>query len=175
MDNLYYIAVTFEHNEQVIKDLNMFRNSATVRFNTKHALKSPSHITIIPPFKWNEFNFNSIDKILNNLCGGDIELVLDGFGQFNKRTIYLDVLSEKLIEFRNKLYNDLDVILHLDDRHKRFNPHITIATKDISDFDKAWNYFKNIQYKNKTIISNIKLMQYDRNNSKWFVSNFYKL
>src|SRR5689334_16324856 len=72
-------------------------------FGPKHALRTPPHITLIPPL---EVSDEEIKKIIS--IGKEIStqmqsftLELNGFGAFNPRVVFIKVIENKIL---NNLY-----------------------------------------------------------------------
>jgi len=63
------------------------------RFESVHALKSPPHITLIPPFRYNSSSEKQLIKTLENFSSGEIKFKqkLQGFGFFPPRVIFVKV------------------------------------------------------------------------------------
>lgn len=53
----------------------------------------PPHITIKPPFETDESGIKEVERVLRSFAGNEhsIPLVIDGFGRFGFRTVYMDV------------------------------------------------------------------------------------
>jgi len=102
------------------------------------------HISLIGPFKTKKQR--EIVSRFVKVCKKYewIRFKLSGFDHFDNKVIYVDVNpSNKLVEFRQELFKELEpVIFTVDtDYLKSFAFHSTIAFKDIErKFDKIWSY-----------------------------------
>jgi 2'-5' RNA ligase len=117
-------------------------------FGSSHALKSPAHITLVPPFWFASIRepelLDSFQQFRSPV--NELEISLDGFGHFDKRVLYvvvkdnsgLHLLQQAILEHAMTYFGD-----HIKKEDRSFHPHITIATRDIKpgDFDKAWEHF----------------------------------
>ena len=108
------------------------------RYDAEHALKSPAHITLIPPFFHNRSEeIELIDK-LNEFSSdeGSFEQELEGFGTFPRGVIYIIVKeSVPLVELHRRLEKFLLEKIPTSRIRKdtrKFHPHMTVAFKDLS-------------------------------------------
>jgi len=168
--NMYFVALVApqEINEDVLKWKNFFKE----RYDCIVALKSPAHITLIPPFWMNEELesdlIRSITEFSNNK--NKFEIQLKDFAAFKPRVIYVDVIkNEKL----NDLHSSLsDFILRQnkypikknDDRP--FHPHVTLATRDLhkKTFYEAWEFFSKKKYEANWLVKGISLLRHNKKN-----------
>ncbi|MGL4501873.1 MAG: 2'-5' RNA ligase family protein, partial [Planktothrix sp.] len=64
-------------------------------YNSRHALKSPPHITLQPPFQWLTEDLPSLEQHLTTfaLNHAPIPITLSGFNAFPPRVLFVDVLK----------------------------------------------------------------------------------
>ena len=177
---MYFIAILLpgELNKKVLK----WKNFMHEKFGCKVGLKSPAHITLIPPFwmpeeKEQELKAN-IDLI--SLSVQPFIIALNNFSAFKPRTIYVDVIvNEKLRALKaavDKFFLKADYKIKTETRP--FTPHVTIATRDLhkKDFHEAWRLFETKKIKAEWEANGMSLL---RHNSKdWdvvYTSVFYDL
>ncbi|MDW8419172.1 MAG: 2'-5' RNA ligase family protein [Chitinophagales bacterium] len=169
---MYYAAVVCP--QEINSRIENFKNYMHERYGCTHALKSPAHITLIPPFYFDSNDELKLKEKLRevNKTLKPFEITLSGFGCFNQRVIYVDVMENASL---NALYDAMtgffaDILTNTRHRENRnFHPHITIATRDIppADFGKAYEYFTALGFAARfrtTQISLLKLIQ-----GKWEV------
>lgn len=125
-----------------------FKREAAALFQTKHALKSPAHITLVPPFRMLDDKMDDLKKALDN-CASRIQpfqIHLNGFAGFPKRVVYADLVrSEALQAAYQQLKRALfDVQIKGPRWYSQFNPHMTIAFKDLKSelFSHALEHFQ---------------------------------
>jgi 2'-5' RNA ligase len=167
--NMYYIAILAPEdiNMEVLKWKNFFRE----KFGCTTALKSPAHITLIPPFWMSpELENDLIDAIKefsNNQKRFNIQL--KDFSAFNPKVIFVDVLKNENLESLHTAFNAF--ILHQnkypvkkDDRG--FHPHITLATRDLykKAFFEAWEIFRSKKYEADWPAMGISLLRHNKKN-----------
>jgi 2'-5' RNA ligase len=148
---LYFIAVIapININQRVLE----WKNFMLRRFNCKVALRSPAHITIIPPFHMPD----SLEQPLIDAMGAiasqssEFYVHLQDFGAFAPRVIYVHVQPDEPLHLLKN--NTEDQLLRttqfpIKPDPRPFHPHITIANRDLrkGDFPAAWAHFSNRQY-----------------------------
>ena len=92
---MYFIALVLpeELNQKVLQWKNLMHD----RYNCKVGLKSPAHITLVPPFWMDEGKETSlladIDSIATTISSFIIKT--KNFSAFQPRTIFIDVERQK--------------------------------------------------------------------------------
>lgn len=106
------------------------------RYGCKNALKSPAHITIIPPFWMDEGKQPELSEALRafQFPHSAISVNLNGFSQFSHRTHYIQVEEQPLLgllrqNLQEHLLFRMPGLFKTDER--KFHPHVTLATRDI--------------------------------------------
>lgn len=145
---LYFIALT--PPGEISEKATAFKNYFAEKFNSRHALKSPPHITLHMPFKWNPEKEKDVTDFLESFSSAQkpFEVRLNGFGSFPRRVIYIDVESNELLA---KLYSDLASefraklnIFNSGYKNEGFTAHITLAHRDLrpAAYNEAWQEFR---------------------------------
>src|SRR6266498_3521849 len=131
---MYFIAIVLPQplNEKVLK----YKQMMLDKYNCKVGLKSPAHITLIPPF-WMEDEkeqqlISDIDSLNNHLH--PFAISTNSFSAFKPATIFIALSpNEQLSEVKrvtdNVFKNNSFYNIKIDTRP--FHPHITIATRDL--------------------------------------------
>ena len=162
---MYYVAIVCP--EQINKKIQKFKQWMKDRFGCVVAMKSPAHITLIPPFWFmleHEHELvNAVRSFVNSSSSHQIEL--DGFSHFRKKVLFARIkenvsLAELKSEVEKYFSGKFGAIFKKDDRP--FHPHITIANRDMkpSHFEQASEHFSNMTLKetfNSNSISLLKL------------------
>ena len=147
--DLYFIALL---PPQEIQDYaNEVKQYFADNYNSKHAQKSPPHITLQPPFKWDSENLPLLQECLQKFVVGRdaIQITLDGYNAFAPHVIYIDVVqTPDLMNLQADLISYLENNLEIVDKigkSRGFTPHMTVAFKDLkkSQFKAAWVEFEN--------------------------------
>jgi 2'-5' RNA ligase len=162
---MYFLAILFppEVNKKVLEWKYYMRE----HFGCVVAMKSPAHITLIPPFWMNEELEKSLAEDAQTFSAEQIpfKIELKDFDAFRPKVIFLHVKpSEKL----NKLRNDLETHLLALNRYpikqeaRPFHPHVTIANRDLmrKDFPEAFKHFQKIAYEQNFVASEICLLKH---------------
>lgn len=112
------------------------------RFLSRHALKTPPHITLFPPFHWNKRSLSQLVSTLGKISFTQpFNLTITGYGVFAPKTIFLNLTPEKSIMALQSEVTQVVEALMTDPNPKRtFHPHITLMTRDLGKtaFRKAW-------------------------------------
>ncbi len=92
----------------------------------------PPHITLIPPFNSDSTPLlpHNTMKIISDTL--PFEATISGIGSFGSHTVYIDIESVRLLEFRNIILKSLSSEGFLDNStlwNKEFHPHITIGQR----------------------------------------------
>lgn len=120
------------------------------RYGSRHALKSPPHITLQPPFSWSLDRLDELKRSLSLFAQfqATISITLDGFSAFPPRVIYVHVdRTEPLLALHRNLIEHLGTTVNLVDpkeTSRPFAPHMTVAFRDLTkqNFKLAWEEFK---------------------------------
>jgi 2'-5' RNA ligase len=166
---MYFVALVLpdELNHEILK----WKHYMHERFQCSVGLKSPAHITLVPPFWLDEAKENNLLADLNNIVENHHPFTIKtkNFSVFKPRTIFIDVeknealgnLKEKVdLSFKNKeLYS-----IKTDNRP--FHPHITIATRDLfkKSFYEAWPVFEKERFEKKWQAAGISVLRHNKKN-----------
>ncbi len=167
--NMYFIAVVLpEHlNERIIKLKTMMLD----KFDCKVGLKSPAHITLVPPF-WLEEGFEQELLQDTRIAVKDItpfSISTNNFSAFKPRTIFIDVAPNINL---NNLKKTTDQYFGAKETYKvkidkrPFHPHITIATRDLHKkaFFEAWPLFENKTFQEEWLLNGLSVLRHNRRN-----------
>jgi len=131
------------------------------------ALRSPAHITMIPPFWMDQELENKLIEDVKSFSAekDPLKIELQDFDAFRPKVIFLHVKPNQLLA---KLRDELESFLlsketyPLKPETRPFHPHVTIANRDLmrKDFPEAFNYFKKIAYKQTYIANEIALLKH---------------
>jgi len=149
---LYFLAIL--PNAAIQAEVTAFKQYAREHFRSGRALRSPPHITLIPPFRWKKEESNLIDPYARFALAADhpaISIALRDFDVFPPRVIFVHVESNpRLMAFQNELerFTREQLGLGREDRFP-FHPHMTVAFKDLSrpKYREAWAYFSKQTYR----------------------------
>ncbi|MGB3639161.1 MAG: 2'-5' RNA ligase family protein [Rivularia sp. (in: cyanobacteria)] len=149
-------------------------------YDSKHALKSPPHITLQPPYEWNSGKLINLEECLQKFVMGrnSIPIILDGYNAFVHRVIYIDVIqTPELMNLQADLMAYLENNLGIVDKvgkSRGFTPHMTVAFKDLkrNKFKAAWMEFENRELHFEFTASKLVLLKHE--DRKWNITEEFK-
>jgi 2'-5' RNA ligase len=166
--DMYFVAIVLP--EELDRKVLALKQYMYHHYKCSVGLKSPAHITIIPPFwmhpeKEKDF-IKTIDLLSAQITSFTIET--NGFSAFRPRTIFI-ALNENpaLTDLKT---NTTDFFMEKDFNIKAesrpFHPHITIATRDLykKDFHEAWNYFQHKNFKAEWEANGLSILHHNKKN-----------
>lgn len=171
-DPLFFIALL--PAEDIQAEVTRFKEYAAEHFGSARALRSPPHLTLIPPFNWPEGRVGELGEALEPFAAQErpFPLRLHNFNCFAPRVIFVDVeRKDELLGLRNRLEAYLEENLGLKPKGRReYNPHMTVAFKDLQRkaFPGAWAYFSRLQYEREFAVDALALLRHS--GRKWEVS-----
>ena len=162
MRELYYIALL--PDDKLSQLCLEYKQQAQNLFQAQAALRSPAHITLIPPFNADERALNQITLILAHLATQqhELELQLKGWQHFGVRTIYLGFEAYlALSSLKRQCHQQISRITKLR-QEAEFIPHISIINRDLAeiDFNSAWEYFSSQSYPVLTKCTQLALLKH---------------
>ena len=164
--HLYFIALVA--GGALSERIREIQTHCSEEYKSKKALRSPPHITLIPPFR-DEASVENILKqtltpFFNKYHAFNVEL--DGFGRFDSRVIfikprensYLETLHEELQNYLSKDFSFIEK-----EASRKFNPHVTIASGDLNKrfFQPAWQEFENKSFSQTWNVLAVHLLKHD--------------
>lgn len=167
--NLYFIALVPEIQlREKIKEL---KEEMADKFGARHALKSPAHITLQPPFKRKEEEEQYLMEILKKFAEdqSSFQLELTGFGSFPKRTIFIKVANhDAVVNLYIRLHNEIKgkIIGRGEGDPAHFHPHVTIATRDLNTkvYKQAIAHFERQSIEEQWQVKSIVLLKHNGKN-----------
>ena len=145
--NLYLIALL--PPEPLRDRVRELKEEMRDRFGARHALKSPAHITLQMPFRLAPETEPDLMQFLERFASREwpFEIKLQGFGSFPPRVLFIRITDHKPVSaLETSLRAALagEAALQLEGSDLPFHPHMTIATRDLSEpaFCRAWAEFK---------------------------------
>ncbi len=178
---MYYLALVAP--DEIDRQLMIWKNRMKDIYQSVIALRSPAHITLIPPF-WMDAGLEEEMKLAIDSFSKiqqAAEIKLDGFSCFKPSTIFVNVIQHDwLINIKTDLEEVLitQKLFPLKKDSRTFHPHITIASRDLhkKQFEEAFPYFENKKYSAKWKPEGISLLRHNKKNwdviyTSQFISN----
>jgi len=144
---LYFIALM--PHEALREKVKSLKEEMRERFDAKHALKSPAHLTLQMPFRWPESEETHIFNTLTGFAAQQqpFRIALSGFDCFEPRVLFIRIVDHAPFQhlcqsFKPVLIKQLGIPEHM--LRAELHPHLTIATRDLKEaaFYKAWPEFQ---------------------------------
>ena len=120
----------------------------------KHALRTPPHITIIPPLSVTDDEEKSLLKIGEKIRQSThvFTLHLDQYDTFKPRVVFIHLSDSSELNVLHDLWRKdlMKIMPHLMDRYpeRPYHPHITLANRDVTpdQFKKIWAHYAEKTY-----------------------------
>ena len=169
---MYFLGVLAppEVNEKILQWKYYMRD----HFGCVVALRSPAHITLIPPFWMKEEMEEDLIKDVNSFSIGqqEFQIELQDFDAFKPRVIFAQVNDNPLLSQLQASFLDYLIARQkfpIEKESRPFHPHLTIANRDLlkKDFAPAFDHFKRISYHYRFPVNEIALLK--NQSAKWEV------
>jgi 2'-5' RNA ligase len=142
---VYFMALLPDPGIQ--EEVTQFKQAAQERFSSSQALKSPAHITLIPPFRTDRTDFSALQTAA--IAQKPFLVQLQHFNRFGSRVIFVDVVPDTaLLNCQTRLADFCASQFDIVPDSRPFHPHMTVAFKDLKQavFPDAWSYFSSQTY-----------------------------
>ena len=169
---MYFIAIAAPQavNEQVLNWKHYMRD----HYGCTVALRSPAHITLIPPFWMPELLEMELVSDVNifSVLQSPFSISPQNFDAFKPKVIFVGVeKSDALLQLKLSLEGYL-LSLHkypVKKETRPFHPHLTIANRDLrkKDFAPAYAHFNSISYRESFPANGLSLLKHDGN--EWII------
>ncbi|GAA4200844.1 2'-5' RNA ligase family protein [Pedobacter jeongneungensis] len=166
MENLYLVCLV--PPVSIIEDIDEIRHYISEKFNVHESLKRPAHITLYPPVMLSSQEaekrfFKALEDASFNV---PFTQVLKNFNSFPEHTFYLDVeRNEGIMTLEKQISKELQP-LKLIEKKEKFNPHLTLAFRDIKAvFKQIADDFKDRKFKREFSVSSFSV--YKHQNKRW--------
>lgn len=179
--SLYFLAII--PPDEIQSEITQIKLDFKSIFNSQHALKSPPHITLFPPFQYHADKETKLTHALNTFCSSldPFEQILSGFGSFPPKVIYIGVNKNKmLLSLQTRLSSTFRELLKHDDFKKNkhhFSPHVTLAFRDLSieNFRIAWKTYEKKKILFHFAVDRIGLLKHNGKNWDIIHKSIFKL
>jgi len=167
--HMYFIAIVLpQHlNEKVLK----YKNMMLEKYNCKVGLKSPAHITIVPPFWMEEQKEERLITDINFLSNRLQPFIISthNFSAFKPKTIFISLTSSEQLNqvkkttddfFKANSYYDMKIDT------RPFHPHVTIATRDLykKSFHEIWPWFTEKKFLEEWTVEGVSILRHNKKN-----------
>lgn len=169
---LYFVALI--PPEDLNFKVKALKEEIREKYNAKHALKLPAHITLQPPVSLSLQQepglFAALDAATKDQNVFRVDL--SGFGSFPPHVIYIRVQDHEPIKtLHAQVLAGMEKILLKD--NKSIHPHMTLASRDLKrkDFQQAWKEFAERHFQDSFLADKLFLLRH--NGKTWdIIRNF---
>jgi 2'-5' RNA ligase len=172
--SFYFVAVV--PPKPLYNEVQHLKEQVNIEFGSKAALRSPPHITIIPPFWWEQDSEGEVYPVLSGEAAKweSFRIQLKGFDCFKPRVIFIrNEPSADLTSLQQVIATSFQAQLGIKKEERPFHPHMTIAFKDLSrdKFKVAWEVFQKKEFNREWFVNGICLMQHRE--KRWEVGQVF--
>lgn len=177
MKRLYFIAII--PPKPVAERIHQIRMKFAEKYHSEDALKPPVHLTLKEPFTMDTKEEVILKRRLNFIATQHqkFEHILKNFGRFQKHTIFINAEKHDfLVGLKNALKKMFRTsFYHVQQDQMPFNPHYTIAYRDIDDkyFEIAFAEYQGKTFYEKFICN--KFILFKRDGKQWHNIEEFKL
>jgi len=151
-DKLYFLALL--PDEQTSRLIESIKREIKDKYGFSYALRLPAHITLQAPFRCSgicELNMKDIVKKVGR-NNEKFTLNLAGISHYEERVLFAGIQEDnRLNAIHHSLQSSLmqSKCLPLTQLSENFNPHMTLAYRDIDreQFDTLWSFYKHKELK----------------------------
>lgn len=162
---MYFVAVLLPEalNEKIL----VYKKQMAKNYGCTVGLKSPAHITLVPPFWTAATNEDLLRAELDGLAAtlSPFTVFTANFSAFAPRTLFVAVKeSADLLALKKKTDERFDAKAYGTKKNSRpFHPHITVATRDLQkkDFADAWPQFEKQKFEESFDVAALCLLRHN--------------
>jgi len=178
---MYFIAIVLpeELNQKILK----YKDMMLEKYNCKVGLKSPAHITLVPPFWMDEKKEQQLLSAVGAMSQTiePFAIETNNFSAFKPRTIFIEVKHNNQLNEVKRLADDFfenNSFYNIKIDTRPFHPHITITTRDLfkKNFYEIWPWFEEKKFFEQWNAEGISVLRHNKKN--WdviFTSQFNML
>jgi 2'-5' RNA ligase len=164
---MYFIAIVLP--EELNKKVQKWKEFMHENYGCSVGLRSPAHITFIPPFWMDEEKEQQLIKDVDVVSSPvqPFTITINNFSAFKPRTIFVDVVvDEELRSVKNIIDSFFSAGYKIKIDSRPFHPHITIATRELhkKDFHEAWPLFETKKLKAEWKAKGLSILRHSRTN-----------
>jgi len=175
---MYFIAIVLpgELNKKVQK----WKELMHEKYGCTVGLRSPAHITFIPPFWMEEGKEQQLIADVDTISSPvhPFTIAINNFSAFKPRTIFADVVvNDELRSLKaavDAYFSKTAYKIKIDNRP--FHPHITIATRDLhkKDFHEAWPMFETKRFRAEWEANGLSVLRHNTTNWDVIYTSVFK-
>jgi len=168
---LWFVAIVPPEN--VVREIREIQIEIAERFGPNRAMRLPPHITLEPPFRLALDETSHLKNILHEFFSEKYNFAIElrGFGAFRHDVVFIEVVPNlALLEMQaslSRFLRDKERLIHEPQFHEGFTPHLTIANRDVKEFQfrALWHEFNTRKFYAQWDVKTITLLRH--NNKNW--------
>ena len=165
--------------EPVFSEVRKEQEFIATTWGPEHALRTPPHITIIPPISVESNDIGLLYGMADMIAYSEspFKMQLRDYGSFKPKVIFINpIISNELNELYELWHQALLAKMPrvLDKYPERtYHPHITLAHKDVTreQYDKIWKYYTRKEYRVAFPVNNFCILEYKT--KEWVIEKQY--
>jgi len=164
--SLYFIALLLPKELQ--ERIRKIKLEIAEKYEAKHALKLPAHITLQIPFKIPETQEPNLIDVLAAFAKKQqsFGIGLKDFGRFNQKVIFINIEDHEPLKRLHAEMRDVlseNFIFKKHETFSKIHPHITLATRNLhyKQFPKAWAEFQEREFSASFTPQEFSLLKHD--------------
>jgi 2'-5' RNA ligase len=162
---MYFIAIVLPG--ELNKKIKRWKEYMNEKYSCNVSLRSPAHITLLPPCWLHEENEGQLIKDMDSFCKTEqpFNVATHNFGAFKPKTLFIDIAdNNNLAGLKKRVDEFFSTTQHQFKFDTRpFHPHITIATRDLhkKDFHEAWAFFESKKFMEEWKVTGLSLLRHN--------------
>ncbi|TQM51538.1 2'-5' RNA ligase [Arcticibacter tournemirensis] len=151
------------------EEIDEIRKEISEKYRVYKALRPPVHVTLFRPVNIDDDIEKYLIQWLKPVCHlhNPFEQQLENYDSFNNHTVYIRVPKSALLQ---ALQKDISAVFNknkIDPPEMKgntsFNPHVTVAYRDVSPevFAGIWEEYKNKKFRRSFTIDKFTLLKHD--------------
>lgn len=157
--NLKLIAIV--PPEPVYSEVRAQQEHIASHWGPKRALRTPPHITLIPPMQLQSDEVGWLLGMAAAIAGAQesFTIELKDYGSFKPRVIYINPVSNPNLSDLHQLWHE-SIMTRMPQTLEKYpdrpyHPHMTLAHKDVThtQFDAMWKHFQNKSFDASFIVN----------------------
>jgi 2'-5' RNA ligase len=167
--------------EPVFSDIIRKQQFIADSWGPKHALRTPPHITLVPPILLSSAEAGWLYGMAEALSAmySPFTLTLKDYGSFKPRVVFVNLVYSPELKDLQETWQEAvrsRMPAVLDKYPERpFHPHLTLAHKDVTrgQFEPIWKFYESKHYDANIQINEFCMLQHEEDG--WAVERRYKL
>ncbi len=160
VNHSYFIAINLP--EPLHTKIERIKKGISEEYGTKSVLKSPPHITIVPPFFWG--NEEELITLVKEFLYPPFQIELNGYKAFAAEVVYVDVVENLKVFDLHQQFNNYFFEKYPQLKRKYpypFQPHITVGNRDWkwTEFKRCWDDIKETPFEGSFEFSRLSLLK----------------